>query len=346
MKKINYDELVKFHRNVLRKVGLDEHSLQSVTTGLCETSLRGVDSHGARLLPHYVRSAISGRKNPTPNYKFTQTFPAVGHLNADNAFGHAAGMKAIDYCIEMSSSLGIGTVGVSNSSHPGAMASFVLKAARQGFISFAFTHADALQRSHAGKRAYFGTNPVCFAAPRSEEEPFCLDMATSMISWNKLLIHRTSGDKLEENLAADAQGQITTDPIAAKSLIPAGAYKGYGLAAMVDILCGVFTGMAFGKHIPDMFNTPIEQSRYLGQFYIVMRIDGCIDKDIFISRLQQMTNEIREEPAQEGEQVMLAGDPEILNAKIRLKEGIPLDENTVKGFEELSEKYNVPLNWL
>ena len=79
--------------------------------------------------------------------------------------------------------------------------------------------------------------------------------------------------------------------------------------------------------------------------YIVHLSDG-IDKDIFISRLQQMTNEIREEPAQEGEQVMLAGDPEILNAKIRLKEGIPLDENTVKGFEELSEKYNVPLNWL
>ena len=65
---MTYDHLVQFHRAILGKVGLDGQSLESVTTGLCETSLRGVDSHGAKLLPHYVRSAQSGRKNPNPNY--------------------------------------------------------------------------------------------------------------------------------------------------------------------------------------------------------------------------------------------------------------------------------------
>ena len=100
MKYIYYESLVNFHRKVLTKAGLDEETMEAVTTGLCETSLRGVDSHGARLLPHYVQSALSGRKNPRPRYQFTQKFPAIGLLDANNTFGHAAGMKAIDHCIE------------------------------------------------------------------------------------------------------------------------------------------------------------------------------------------------------------------------------------------------------
>jgi LDH2 family malate/lactate/ureidoglycolate dehydrogenase len=48
MKKIKYDNLVQFHKDVLSAIGLDEHSRESVTVGLCETSLRGVDSHGVK----------------------------------------------------------------------------------------------------------------------------------------------------------------------------------------------------------------------------------------------------------------------------------------------------------
>ena len=62
------------------------------------------------------------------------------------------------------------------------MARMALKVARKWHIAFAFTHADSLILSHNGKRPYFGTNPICFAIPRKDsEEPFCLDMATSMI---------------------------------------------------------------------------------------------------------------------------------------------------------------------
>ena len=52
--------------------------------------------------------------------------------------------------------------------------------------------------SHNSKRAYFGTNPICFAVPREEREPYCLDMATTMISWNKLLIYRGKNKKLND----------------------------------------------------------------------------------------------------------------------------------------------------
>ena len=110
MKKITYDNLIQFHQEILAAIGLDEYSVDAVTTGLCETSLRGVDSHGIRLLPHYVKSSLSGRKNPQPKFKITKTFPSIAHLDADNAFGHAAGMKSIEVAMEMAEVQGVGVL--------------------------------------------------------------------------------------------------------------------------------------------------------------------------------------------------------------------------------------------
>ena len=86
MRNIQFDEVYAFHKAVLTKANLDEETCEAVSFGLCETSLRGVDSHGIRLLPHYTRSALMGRKNPQPNYSFNQVFSAFGHLDADNTF--------------------------------------------------------------------------------------------------------------------------------------------------------------------------------------------------------------------------------------------------------------------
>ena len=52
MKKIFFEDLVEFNRKILKKVGVDHSTTEAVCMGLCETSLRGVDSHGIRLLPH------------------------------------------------------------------------------------------------------------------------------------------------------------------------------------------------------------------------------------------------------------------------------------------------------
>jgi len=346
MKKMHYDKLYSFVEEVLAKCQLDDYSLNSVAIGLCETSLRGVDSHGVRLLHHYANSAISGRKNPKPNFKVNNSYPSIAHLNADDAFGHAAGMKAIDIGIEIADKQGIGVVAVSDSSHPGAMASMALKAARQGYIAFAFTHADALIKSHNGKRPYFGTNPVCFAAPREEIDPYCLDMATSIVPWNRVLIHKSGNTLLDDAIAIDAEGNVTNDPYKAVGLLPVGSYKGYGLASMIDVLCGVYTGMAFGRNIPAMYKAKMNEQRKLGQFYMILKVDGVVSSESFICQLQEMTNEVRLEPAYDGEKVLLPGDKEIIESKERMKNGIPLDDDTVIKFIELSERLDVNLEFL
>ncbi len=346
MKKIKYSNLYNFTKKIFLEIGLDNFSATSVSQGLCETSLRGVDSHGIKLLYHYVNSALKGRKNPRPKFYFKKKFPSLGVLNADNAFGHSAGMKAIDLGIKMAKKNGVGIVAVKNSSHAGAMASMALRASRKGFAAFAFTHADSLMLSHNGKKPYFGTNPICFSCPRKNEEPYCLDMATTIISWNKLLTYKNKNKNLPNKYAADKYGKETSNTKIAEALLPIGTYKGFGLASMIEILCGIYTGMPFGNSILPMFTSPINKKRNLGQFYIVFRVDACVKKNEFENRMKIFSKQIRNQKPKSKKGVLMPNDLEIQNSLKRKKEGIPIDKTTYNDLIKLSKSYDINLKFL
>ena len=90
MIKISYNKLKNFTYKIFKKIKLDEFIAKTVSHGICEASLRGVDSHGIKLFPHYVKSSILGRKNPNPNFRFYKKFDSAYLLDADNSFGLAA----------------------------------------------------------------------------------------------------------------------------------------------------------------------------------------------------------------------------------------------------------------
>lgn len=308
--------------SLLLKNGATDFVSTSVASGLCDTSLRGVDSHGVRLFPHYLRCLQQGRINGQPRFQVHSKYSSFLNLDADNTFGHAAGFHAIDSACAQAELSGISICTVFNSSHPGAMASYGYRAAEKGFASFGFTHADSLIQSHLGKTKFFGTNPICFCAPREDEDPFCVDMAPSYIPWNKILNSMELGQSLSDDVAVDASGSVTHDPTQASALLPIAGHKGFALAAMVEVLCSCLTGMRFGPHIPGMYSTPLSQARRLGQVYIVFRIDGAVSADLFLSSLHALGSELRSSSLPDS--VLVPNDPQILTATQRLHTGIPL----------------------
>lgn len=337
-------DLESFALGALKAKGVRDDVAFHVAEGLTQTSLRGVDSHGIRLLPHYLNVAVSGRINRNPDYKFEKTAAASGRLDADHTFGHAAGSEGIKRAIQLAEDAGTGTVAIYNSSHFGAAAYFALQAAQKGYIAFSFTHADSLMNSYGGTRSFFGTNPICMAVPCKGEEPFCLDMATSRVTWNKILHHREMGQSIPESWAVDKDGNGNPDPNQVVSLQPIGDYKGYGLGMMVEILCGLLTGMPFGHQISSMYKAPIEEKRYLGHFVMVWRLDCFGDAGFLAERMKQMMDEVRAEPAADKNQpVMVPGDPEKIAAKERTETGIPIPLQLWETFEGFSRDLNVPL---
>ena len=63
--------------------------------------------------------------------------------------------------------------------------------------------------------------------PEATSEPFSLDMATSMIPWNKVEHHRATGDPLPDGVATTKEGVPTTDALQTQYLLPTGGYKGF-----------------------------------------------------------------------------------------------------------------------
>jgi len=322
----------------LALTGVDPESSEHVIESLLQTSLRGVDSHGIQLFPHYIRAARAGRINIVPHMTIKSSGASTAVLDADHAFGHRAGADAIDHAIDLASKSGIGVVSVRQSSHFGAAAYFALRAANRGFIGLAFTNADSLVKAFNARKAVFGTNPICFTAPLQNEGPLCLDMATSVISWNKVRVRHASGLQLMPDWAYDAEGVPTTDPAAARSLSPSGGYKGYGLGMMVEILCGLLAGGPIGTEILTMYGAPLEARRSISHFLMAIDIGRFVDPESFRSRLQSLVDQIRSMPAI-ADSVMVPGDPEKRSFVERSAAGIPVPQAVFDSLCEISQNF-------
>ena len=338
-RRINYDKVYKYIYKSFKSIGLNNQDSIYVTEGLINASLRGVDSHGIRLFKHYILSGINGRKNLNPKYKFYKKYKTSLLVDADNGYGLAACRRGLEKSLKIVDKYGVASLAVVNSSHCGCLASSVLPIVKKGYMVFGFTHADSLLLSHGSMSAYFGTNPLCFGFPRKKKEPFCLDMSPSFFSWNKVLSYRSANKKLPPNICADQFGKMTTDPKKAKTLIPIGGYKGYGLSAMVEILCSIITGMNFGKHIPPMFSYDIKKTRSLGQYFMILKTDLFISKNIIYKNLEKMYKEIYKLPKLKStSKVYLPNDKEAFNLSERKKNGIPITKEIINDFTEINNQ--------
>jgi LDH2 family malate/lactate/ureidoglycolate dehydrogenase len=324
-RRVAAESLEAFAIAALCALGVRKDVAEPVARGLTQSSLRGVDSHGIRLLPHYARAVRAGRINGSPELRFERRAAAAGLLDADHTFGHAAGRAAMRHALALAAEAGLGAVAVRHSSHFGAAAFYALEAAEAGYLGLCTTHADALLLTPGGTRPFLGTNPIAFCAPVEGEAPFCLDTATSRVTWNRLLEQRDRGLPLEPGWAVDAAGCETRDASLAAALLPIGDYKGFGLAMMVEVLCSLLTGMPFGRDLTRMYADPIGRRRHLGHFFLAIDVARFEDPARFRRRMRALLGALRAEPVPPGAPAPRApGDPEKACARERGARGIPV----------------------
>ena len=336
-------DLERFIGDLIRAAGAAPEGAGALARAVVDASARGVDTHGVRLVPHYVRSLEGGRVNPAPQMRFTRLAPAVGHLDADDGFGHEASYRAIDEGIALAGETGIAAVAVGRSSHHGATGVYARAAALRGYAAIGMTHADAIVVPHDGIKAFNGTNPISFALPVAGGEPLLLDMATSSIPLNRVLLRRATGTPLPPDVAVDEHGAVTTDPDRAVALLPLGGtdygYKGAGLAAMVDLLCSVFTGMRHGAALPKFAGPDLSEKAALGHFFIVLRPEVFQPLAAFDAGLARFLADLRAQPAKPGRRVMAPGDPELAAQAERQANGVPIDASTWTELRTIGARY-------
>jgi ureidoglycolate dehydrogenase (NAD+) len=319
----------------LRNAGADEASAGAATRAMLHASRLGIDSHGVRLTPHYARVLRSGRVNPTPKMQIRRTAIGSAVLDADNGLGHAAGYAAMELACSLAKEAGVGAVGVINSSHFGAAGAYALAGAEAGCIAVSMSNTDSIVGLHGGAERFHGTNPVAVGAPVPDQKPWLLDMATSSIPFNRVLLYKTLGRTLPAGVAADQSGQPTQDPALVEMLMPLGGidfgFKGAALAGMVTLFSAILTGSTLDHELIRMAEThDFETPRRMGHFCLAVDPGRFLGRALYDEAISRYLAALRTSAAREGQTVMAPGDREWAVEVERQRSGIPVDQETAQ----------------
>lgn len=338
--------LEAFCRAVLAAAGADRETAQAATRAMLHGSRLGIDSHGVRLLDHYVTALEGGRVNPRPRMAWHGAFGAVAALDADHGHGALAAYRAMEHAADLAGRHGIAAVGIRNSSHFGPAGAYALAAVEAGCIGLAFCNADSFVRLHDGAQRFHGTNPIACAVPVPGGKPWLLDMATSAIPYNRVQLYKSLGRRLPQRVASDGAGEDTEDPAAVEMLAPLGAdfgFKGAGLAGLVEIFSAVLTGMKLSFDILPMSGPDFGTPREMGALVIALKPDAFASAETVAEAMQRYLLTVRTSPPRAGGRVMAPGDREWAEAARREAAGVPLDPATAEAFARLGARFGIAL---
>ena len=220
----------------------------------------GIRTHNAIKalhLDHLFGSETGGCVPNAEIRKLESRFQASEIWDAQLKLGQSVAFEAMDRAIELADQYGIGQVSVDNCFHYLWGGGYVMEAAKRGYIAYTnCTSTLAEVVPFKGKTPTMGTNPHSWGFPTQDAIgfPIVIDWATSMIAMGRVQQLKREGKALPAGAAVDADGQPTTDPNEAVSLIPFGAHKGYGLC-LINELVGALIGGSLptlrGRSVPN-----------------------------------------------------------------------------------------------
>jgi L-2-hydroxycarboxylate dehydrogenase (NAD+) len=216
---------------------------------LCaEASRHGVRTHNAIKALHLDHLFGSGSQGCVPGAQISvapSRFAAARVWNANRKLGQPTAYRAMDEAIALADRYGVGTVSVDNAFHYLWGGGYVMDAARRGYIAYTeCTAALAEVVPFGGKFPTLGTNPHSWGFPTTAAVgyPIVIDWATSVVAMGRVQQLKREGRPLPPMAAVDKDGNPTTDPNAAVSLLPFGAHKGYGLSLINEIVGAMIGG--------------------------------------------------------------------------------------------------------
>lgn len=286
---VSLTSIDKVTRATLRKVGVEDSTIDIVLDTIHYANRRGVQTHGVGRLPLYIKKILSGTFNPKDECEIVKDFGAMAILDSHNGFGQVAAYKAIKLAIAKAKTYGIAVVGVRNSNNFATAGYFGELAAKNGMVSMIFANASPAMAPTGGSKAIMGTNPICYSFPSFSKKmnPILLDMATTQVARGKVRLAAKNGEKIPLGWAIDSEGKPTNNPdIALKgSLLPVGGYKGYGLSMFVDLFAGLLTGSACYGNVRPL--SSLEEPSRNGHLFVLIDVEQFLTKEELSKELEK-----------------------------------------------------------
>jgi len=300
---LTLDEVEALSLRMLTASGASTLQATATARSIRDAEAEGIRTVGLSYLPTYCDHVACGKVRGDAVPRVTQPRPATIVVDAGLGFCHPAYEAGEAPLIAAARANGIAVLAITHSYSAGVLGWFVDRLARQGLVALMFANSSSLMAPHGGKRPFFGTNPLAWAAPRANGEPVVADLSSSTVAWVKVNAAAEAGEPIPLGWALDADGHPTTDAAAALagSMAPAAGHKGSVLALLVDVMAGGVAGSNFSFEASS-FGGTVGGPPDVGQ--VIIAIDPTATMgDGFLDRLD---TEFRALAAEDG--VRLPGD--------------------------------------
>ncbi|OPY19145.1 MAG: putative oxidoreductase YjmC [Syntrophus sp. PtaB.Bin075] len=341
---VNNQKLTQFVQKIFSSFGVTREDAVICADNLVLADLRGIPSHGVARLRRYVDGMSNGTILPHSKPIIVREAPSTATVDGQAGLGQIVGHFSTQLAIEKARKTGVGIVAVRNSNHYGIAGYYTQMMLDAGLLGISMTNTAPLVVPTFGRKMIIGTNPISMTAPTRRNKPFFLDMATSVIPRGKLEVYDRMGKDMPEGWAVDSKGQTATDAtevlrnMVARlggGILPLGGegelyggYKGYGIALLVDILCGVLSGGAYADLVDIKGPGGAGQPALVAHFFMALNIENFVDMDIFQEKMDDLIDRLKESAKAEGQnRIYIHGEKEYELYEQHRQTGVPLEEN-------------------
>ena len=330
------DRWRKLGIRMIRASGASKEDAETITDVLVTGSLRGIDSHGVRVLPTFTK------KRPKAKMKVLKEAPASALLDAGGAWGPVSAKKAMEIAVKKARKQGIASCSVINGEWITNLFYYPMMAVESDMIGIAVAREGPVCAPWGGMKPVTGTNPMSLAFPAGKTYPIVLDFATTIVAQGHVQTLLLEGKPIPEGWLIDRQGNpikghdVTLENIdefwkTGGSLLPFGTYKGYGINLAIDILGGALNLSGTGS-----------RARGQGALMTALNIEAFVPVKDFKDEVDRLVAEVKSSPVRPGfDEVLLPGEREHMTMEKRRKEGIPVDERSWQSILETCRNLDI-----
>ncbi len=327
---LSLDEVLDISTRMLRSSGASELQAGPTALSIRDAEADGIRTVGLSYLPTYCDHLACGKVvgDAVPMVRHPRAATVV--VDARHGFCHPAFEAGVEPLIDVTHTCGVGLLAMTHSYSAGVLGWFVERLAENGLVALMFANSSSLMAPAGGRRPFFGTNPIAWAAPRPTGPPVVADLSSSAVAWVRVNAAAQAGESIPLGWALDAEGQPTTDAKAALagSMVPAADHKGSALALLVDIMSGGVAGSNFSFEASG-FGGTVGGPPDVGQ--VVLAVDPSATMgDQFIDRIEVELTALAGEPG-----ARLPGDRRLAHRGHAASEGVDVPDDLM----ELLQQY-------
>jgi len=339
------DSLVNFAVALCTHFGMGSAPARDVASILVEGDLLGHDTHGLQLLKPYLDAL--GREAMLGSGEINEiaSRPAVASWDGQYLPGPYLTLRAIDSATKMAQQYGTGSIAIRRSSHIGALAAYLEKPAREGYL-IQIVCSDpsvAIVAPFGGSEPLFTPNPMAWGIPTSTD-PIMIDISASITTGGMTGRLHDAGRQGDHAWWLDSNGQPSNNPsvifedppgsLQALGGMEAG-HKGFGLALFVEAMSSALAGHGRADGA-ETWGASVHVQ--------VTDISAFGDEIAFHAQTDHLVEQcVKSKPADPAKPVRVPGQRGLALKAEQLKSGVTLRSDIFSALTELATQADIAL---